>query len=92
MYSANSIAPGHRAVTGAYPRALAAVGSMHISAGLERLILFLYPTFVVLLSAVLCRRRIGRVHGIALLLSYAGILLVYGSDPSADSPDGSSPP
>jgi len=62
-------------------------GLKYISAGLERLILFLYPTFVVLLSALLYHHRIGRGQGVALLLSYAGILLVYGGAPLANSPD-----
>lgn len=75
-------------VTGYYLASLLDfTGLEYISAGLERLILFLYPTFVVLLSALLYRRRIGRAQGAALLLSYAGILLVYGGDPLADSPD-----
>ncbi|MFK8067600.1 MAG: DMT family transporter [Gammaproteobacteria bacterium] len=47
-----------------------------ISAGLERIILFLYPTFVVLLSAVFLKRKINRLEIFALLLSYAGITFV----------------
>jgi len=61
-------------------------GLVYISAGLERLILFLYPTLVVLLSALLYRRPIGRSQRLALALSYAGILLVFGdSAPLASS-------
>ncbi len=52
-------------------------GLQYISAGLERLILFLYPTMVVLLSALLFKRRIGRREVFALALSYAGIVLVF---------------
>ncbi len=62
-------------------------GLEHISAGLERLILFLYPTLVVLLTARLYRRRISGPQRLALLLSYAGIGLVYGLQPLAASPD-----
>ncbi len=62
-------------------------GLEYISAGLERLILFLYPTIVVFLTAILYRRPISRPHRWALALSYAGILLVYGNHPHADSPD-----
>ncbi len=62
-------------------------GLEYISAGLERLILFLYPTFVVLLTALLYRRSISRAQRLALLLSYAGIGLVYGAQPMAASPD-----
>lgn len=55
-------------------------GLAYISAGLERLILFLYPTFVVLLTAGYYRNAINRHQAFALLLSYAGILLVYADD------------
>ncbi len=51
-----------------------------ISAGLERLILFLYPTLVVVLTAVLYRRRIAVAQLAALALSYAGIAFVFASD------------
>lgn len=53
------------------------LGLQYISAGLERLILFLYPTMVVLISALVFRHRIGRTVWIALLISYAGIALVF---------------
>jgi drug/metabolite transporter (DMT)-like permease len=53
------------------------LGLQYISAGLERLILFLYPTLTVLLSAWLYRRAIGRRIILALVLSYAGIALVF---------------
>jgi drug/metabolite transporter (DMT)-like permease len=52
-------------------------GLQYISAGLERLILFLYPTFVVLFTAVLQRRTINRHQALALALSYAGMILVF---------------
>ena len=53
------------------------LGLQHISAGLERLILFLYPTMTVLLSALLYKRVIGRKIIAALALCYAGIALVF---------------
>lgn len=52
-------------------------GLAFISAGLERLILYLYPTFVVLLTAGYYRKSINRHQALALLLSYAGIVLVF---------------
>lgn len=55
-------------------------GLQYISAGLERLILFLYPTMVVLLSAAIFKRPIGRREILALILSYAGIALVFMHD------------
>lgn len=51
------------------------MGLQYLGAGLERLILFLYPTMTVLLSAVLLKHTITRTHVMALLLSYSGIAL-----------------
>lgn len=56
------------------------LGLQYISAGLERMILFLYPTMVVLISALVFRAAIGRRVWFALLLSYAGIGLVFVHD------------
>ncbi|HSM98885.1 MAG TPA: DMT family transporter [Gallionella sp.] len=53
------------------------LGLQYISAGLERLILFLYPTMVVIISALVFRHKIGRTALFALLISYAGIALVF---------------
>lgn len=53
------------------------LGLQTISAGLERLILFLYPTMTVILSALIYRRAIGKKVVAAMVLSYAGILLVF---------------
>lgn len=52
-------------------------GLQYISAALERLILFLYPTVVVVVSALFARRRLRREEWLALVLSYAGIVLVF---------------
>lgn len=59
----------------------------YISAGLERVILFLYPTFVVLFSAAIFRRQINLAVIIALLLSYTGLTLVFLEHLSAASPN-----
>ena len=48
----------------------------YISAGLGRLVLFLYPTIVVLLSALFLSRPITARELIALVLTYAGLALV----------------
>lgn len=53
------------------------LGLQYISAGLERLILFLYPTFVVLINAFLFKEKIKGVVIWALVLSYLGILIAY---------------
>jgi drug/metabolite transporter (DMT)-like permease len=48
--------------------------------GLERLILFLTPTFVLLITALVLKRRIGGPQWLALGLSYCGIVLVFVHD------------
>jgi drug/metabolite transporter (DMT)-like permease len=53
------------------------LGLRYITAGLERLILFLYPTVVVLLSAWWLKKPIRSHHFIALALCYGGIALVF---------------
>jgi drug/metabolite transporter (DMT)-like permease len=55
-------------------------GLEYISAGLERLILFTNPTIVVVLSALTLGKKITRRTALALLLTYAGILLVFAHD------------
>ncbi|MEZ5444525.1 MAG: DMT family transporter [Gammaproteobacteria bacterium] len=62
------------------------LGLKYISAGLERLILFLYPTLVVLLSAHLAGARISRREVAATALSYAGIAMAVYADISVQQP------
>ena len=53
------------------------IGLQYISAGLERLILFLYPSFSVLINAVVFRQKMSRAQLWALGLSYLGIGIAY---------------
>lgn len=53
------------------------IGLQYVSAGLERLILFLYPSFVVLINAAVFKQRISRIQKIALALTYTGIAVAY---------------
>jgi drug/metabolite transporter (DMT)-like permease len=56
------------------------IGLQYISAGLERLILFTYPTLTVLLGVLFMGRALERRQVISLLLSYAGIGLAFAHD------------
>ena len=56
------------------------LGLQYITAALERLVLFLYPTFVVLISAAIYGRIVTGRDVVALVLSYAGIALVFAND------------
>jgi Predicted permeases len=53
------------------------VGLQYVTAGLERLILFLYPTFAVLINAWVFRQPVTRIQQFALLLTYTGIVIAY---------------
>jgi len=61
------------------------IGLQYISAGLERLILFLYPTFIVLINAVVYKQKINRNQQIALVLTYLGIALSYYGELKVDT-------
>jgi drug/metabolite transporter (DMT)-like permease len=56
------------------------IGLQYVTASLERLVLFLYPTIVVVLSALFLRQPITRRAVAALVLSYAGIALAVFHD------------
>jgi len=56
------------------------VGLQYVTAGLERLILFIYPTIVVILSAVFLKKKIGKIEYISLALTYLGVFVVFFDD------------
>jgi drug/metabolite transporter (DMT)-like permease len=55
-------------------------GLQYISASLERLILYLNPTLVLFLGVVLFHKTVNRRQLMALGVSYAGVLLVFGHE------------
>ena len=55
-----------------------------ISASLERLILYLNPTLVLVLGWLLYGKKISHRQGVGMALSYAGVLLVFGHEASFD--------
>jgi drug/metabolite transporter (DMT)-like permease len=56
------------------------LGLQYISANLERLILYQSPTFVLALGMLLFGQTVTRRQWLALVLSYLGILVVFGHD------------
>ena len=84
-------ATGHRPLAGRELAAVVALGVLsyygasfldflalqYIPAGLGRLLLFTYPTIVVILSAVLLRKGVTGREVAALVITYAGLLLVF---------------
>jgi drug/metabolite transporter (DMT)-like permease len=62
-------------------------GLEYITASLERLILYLNPTLVLVLGWLLYGRRITRLQAVAMAVSYAGVLLVFGHEAGQQGPD-----
>jgi drug/metabolite transporter (DMT)-like permease len=62
-------------------------GLQYISASLERLILYLNPTLVVILGWALLKKRISQQQATGMALSYAGVLIVFGHEARLDGRD-----
>ena len=62
-------------------------GLQYISASLERLILYLNPTIVLILGMVIFKKTISRTQMLAMLLSYGGVLLVFGHEVKFEGAD-----
>jgi len=56
------------------------MGLAYISVGLERLTLFLYPSFIIILSALLLKIPVKRSNILSLAVCYVGILLAFTSE------------
>ena len=55
-------------------------GLAYISASLERLILYLNPTLVLLLGLLMYKRRVSAPQLIGMAISYCGVVLVFGHE------------
>ncbi|MEM6630251.1 MAG: DMT family transporter [Bacteroidota bacterium] len=53
------------------------IGLTYITASLERLILFVYPTLVVIFDSIYNRRPIQRIQYLALVFTYAGLFYAF---------------
>jgi drug/metabolite transporter (DMT)-like permease len=64
------------------------IGLQYVGAGVGRLIMFLYPTLVLLLSFFFLHRKPAARELVALVMSYAGIALVLSTQISPSAPEG----
>ena len=55
-------------------------GLVYISASLERLILYLNPTLILLIGLLLYKRKVSARQIIGLVISYGGVVLVFGQE------------
>ncbi|MDG1729971.1 MAG: DMT family transporter [Algibacter sp.] len=58
------------------------VGLTYIKASLERIILFLYPTIVILLNKVFLKQPITKIQTLAIGLTYLGIVIAFSDEVS----------
>jgi drug/metabolite transporter (DMT)-like permease len=59
------------------------LGLQYISVGLERIVLYLTPTIVLLISYFVLKKTISRLQWFALLVGYMGVIVVFIQDASA---------
>lgn len=62
------------------------LGLQFVTAGIERLILFIYPTLVLLMSSLFFKVRISTTQWLALLATYAGLMIAFWGEVNFDSP------
>ncbi len=53
------------------------IGLQYISASLERMVLYIYPTLVLLISAIFFKQKISKIQYVALALSYIGVAIIF---------------
>lgn len=56
------------------------LGLQYIKASLERLILFVYPTLVLLISFVVLGKRVSRKQIAGVVVTYLGVVVIFGSE------------
>ena len=56
------------------------MGLYYVTAGIERLILFIYPTLVLLMSSIIFKQKIKPLQWLALIITYAGLATAFVSE------------
>ena len=58
------------------------IGLTYIKASLERIILFIYPTIVLLFNKMFFKQAISKKQKLAILITYLGIVITFGTEVS----------
>lgn len=61
------------------------LGLQYVTAGIERLILFSYPTLVMLMSSMIFKEKIRPIQWMALVITYVGLLIAFISEVNLQS-------
>ena len=56
------------------------IGLQYVTAQLGRMILYVYPTVVVILGALFFKEKVNLRMGISLAITYAGVAMIFGHD------------
>lgn len=62
------------------------LGLQFVSAGIERLILFIYPTLSLLMSSLIFKVKVKPMQWLALLITYAGLAIAFFGEVDFNSP------
>ncbi len=62
------------------------IGLKFVSAGIERLILFIYPTLTLLMSSILFKAKIKPIQWMALIVTYFGLAIAFFGEADFSSP------
>jgi len=62
------------------------IGLQFVSAGIERLILFIYPTLSLLMSAIIFKVKIKPLQWLALVVTYFGLAIAFFGEVNFNSP------
>jgi drug/metabolite transporter (DMT)-like permease len=63
------------------------IGLQYVSAGIERLILFIYPTLVLLMSSIIFKEKISGKQWLAVAITYVGLTLAFFGEISFEGQD-----
>ena len=64
------------------------LGLQYITAGMERLVLFIYPTLVLLMVSIVYREKIRQKQWIAVAITYVGLLVAFVAEAGFEQPAG----
>lgn len=60
------------------------LGLQYVTAGIERLILFVYPTLVLLMSAIIFKVKIKPIQWLAVFITYIGLIVAFWGEVNFD--------
>ncbi len=63
------------------------IGLQYIKAGLERIILFIYPTLVIIISRIFLKKTITKKQLLAIFITYIGVVITFWGELQLGAPN-----